>query len=217
MNKILCPSMMCANFAHLEKEIFQLEEAGSDIFHLDVMDGSFVPNFGMGLQDVEYICKRARIPCDVHLMIENPGNYVEMFAKLGAEIIYVHPESDKHIVRTLQKIIDAGAKPGIAINPGTSFESVKDILNICDYVMLMSVNPGFSGQKYIDFVTPKFKEFVDQANKYGNYHVMIDGACSPEKIRELSNIGVEGFILGTSTLFGKDKSYKQIFKELKKL
>lgn len=217
MKRIFCPSMMCANFANLEKEIKDLEEAGCDIFHLDVMDGAFVPNFGMGMQDIEYICKNASIPCDVHLMINDPGNYVETFAKMGAKIIYVHPESDKHIVRTLQKIIDAGAKPGIAINPGTSFETVKDILNICEYVMLMSVNPGFSGQKYIDFVTSKFQVFVDQAKNYGNYHVMIDGACSPEKVKELSNMGVEGFILGTSALYNKDKSYKDIINELRNL
>ena len=217
MEKLLCPSMMCANFASLQKEIEDLEEGGIDIFHLDVMDGSFVPNFGMGLQDIEYICKTATKPCDVHLMIENPSKYVEKFASLGAKIIYIHPEIDPHACRTLQMIKDAGAKAGIAINPGTSFETVKDLLHLCDYVMLMSVNPGFAGQKYLDFVTPKFKKFVDEAKNYGGYDVMIDGACSPEKIEMLSKMGVKGFILGTSALFGKDKSYQEIIKELREL
>ena len=110
----------------------------------------------------------------------------EKFAKLGAKIIYIHPETDPHACRTLQMIKDAGAKAGIAINPGTSFETVKDLLHLCDYVMLMSVNPGFAGQKYLDFVTPKFKKFVEEAKNYGGYDVMIDGACSPEKIEMLS-------------------------------
>lgn len=216
MKKLLCPSMMCAHFNNLENEIKQLEEAGVDIFHLDIMDGNFVPNFGMGLQDVAYICQTATIPCDVHLMISHPEKYVTQFAQLGASIIYVHPETDVHITRTLQMIKDAGASAGIAINPGTSFESVKECLHIVDYVMIMSVNPGFAGQKYLDFVTPKFKKFVDEAKNYGGYKVMIDGACSPEKIKELSQIGVEGFILGTSALFNKNESYSTIIQNLRK-
>ncbi|MGM9938162.1 MAG: ribulose-phosphate 3-epimerase [Catenibacterium mitsuokai] len=217
MEKLLCPSMMCADFSSLKDEIENLEKGGIDIFHLDVMDGSFVPNFGMGLQDIEYICKTATKPCDVHLMIENPSKYIDKFAKLGVNIIYIHPETDSHACRTLQMIRDAGVKSGIAVNPGTSFETVKDLLYLCDYVMLMSVNPGFAGQKYLDFVTPKFKKFVDESNNYGGYDVMIDGACSPEKIHDLSEIGVKGFILGTSALFGKGRSYKEIIDGLRGL
>lgn len=217
MSKILCPSMMCADFGNLKKEIEELEDGGIDIFHLDVMDGMFVPNFGMGLQDIEYICKTASKPCDVHLMVVDPSKYVQKFAEIGASIIYIHPETDVHACRTLQMIKDAGALAGIAVNPGTSFDSVKELLYLADYVLIMSVNPGFAGQKYLDFVTPKFEKFVNEAKNYGGYKVMIDGACSPEKIKELSKVGVEGFILGTSALFGKNKSYFEICKELREL
>ena len=184
--------MMCANYGNLEKEVQDLIDAGVDIFHIDIMDGQFVPNFGMGLQDVEFIRKKSTIPVDAHLMIENPGNYVEKFAKLGIDIIYIHPEADVHPTRTLQTIKDAGAKPGIAINP------------------------GFAGQKYIHAVDEKIEQLVEMKEKYG-YEVMLDGACSPERVETLSKIGVKGFILGTSSLFGKDKSYKELIKELRAL
>lgn len=216
MGKLLCPSMMCANFGNLAKEIQELEDSGIDIFHLDVMDGTFVPNFGMGLQDIEYIVKHSTKPCDVHLMISNPASYITKFAEMGIKIIYVHPETDSHITRTLQIIKDSGALAGIAVNPGTSFETVKDTLSLVDYVMIMSVNPGFAGQKYLDFVNEKFEQFCKVKDRYG-YKVMIDGACSPEKIKMLSKIGVDGFILGTSALFKKDKSYKEICQELRAL
>lgn len=215
-DKILCPSMMCANFENLGSEVRELEAAGADIFHLDVMDGQFVPNFGMGLQDIEYICERAKIPVDVHLMIENPGCYVDKFADLGVSIIYIHPEADVHSMRTLQKIKERGVKTGIAINPGTAAETVEPLLSLTDYVMVMSVNPGFSGQKYIDCVDDKIDKLLDLKKKY-SFEIMLDGACSPQRIEALSSKGVKGFVLGTSALFGKDKPYIELMKELRNL
>lgn len=216
MKKLLCPSMMCAHFGNLEKEVKELEDAGVDIFHLDVMDGSFVPNFGMGLQDIEYIVNATMKPCDVHLMVSKASDYIQKFAEMGVKIIYVHPENDPHITRTLQMIKDAGAYAGLAVNPGTSFESIQDTLSLVDYVLVMTVNPGFAGQKYLSFVDHKFEQFCQVKERYG-YHVMIDGACSPERIQTLSKKGVDGFILGTSALFGKDKSYQEIIPELREL
>lgn len=212
---LLCPSMMCADYGNLQQEIQNLEKSGIDIFHLDVMDGQFVPNFGMGLQDIEYICKNTKKPCDVHLMVKNPELYVEKFAELGCKIIYIHPETDMHACRTLQKIKDAGAKAGIAVNPGTSFQTVENLLYLCDYVIAMTVNPGFAGQKYLEFVKNKIIKLVNESENYGGYKVVLDGACSKERIKEFSSLGAEGFVLGTSVLFGKDEAYDEIISKLR--
>lgn len=214
MKKLLCPSMMCADFGHLKEEVLLLEEAGADIFHLDMMDGRFVPNFGMGLQDVAYINRAAKIPTDVHLMIQNTGDYVGLFAKLGADIIYIHPEADCHAPRTLQQIRDLGAKSGLAINPGTPAEAVEGYLSLVDYLLVMTVNPGFAGQKYLPFVDKKLDCLLTLKEEYG-FKLIIDGACSPERIRTLGAKGADGFVLGTSALFGKGRPYRELMKELR--
>lgn len=147
MEKWLLPSMMCADFGSLSTEISNLEEAGVTGYHIDIMDGQFVPNFGMGLQDLEFIRKSTKKPIDVHLMVNNPNNHINLFANIGVDIIYIHPEADMHPRRTLQKIKQKNIKAGIALNPGTSIESIKPLLNIVDYVMIMTVNPGFGWTK----------------------------------------------------------------------
>lgn len=215
MEKLLCPSMMCANFGNLKQDTIDLDEAGTDIFHIDFMDGDFVPNYGMGLQDFELIRSVTNKLVDVHLMVNNPGKYVEKFADMGADIIYVHPESEVQIARTLDVIKNKGKKAGIALNPSTSVSSVKELLPIVDYVMVMTVNPGFAGQKFLDYTVDKIEELVTLSSVH-NFEVMVDGAISPDKVLELSEKGVTGFILGTSSLFGKEKSYKEIFNNLRK-
>lgn len=206
--------MMCADFGRLADEVDTLEKAGCDIFHLDVMDGSYVPNFALGLGDVSFVCKRANIPCDVHLMIQNPGDCVQLFCDAGADIVYVHPEADVHIGRTLQKIVDAGKHAGIAVNPGTSFETVREVLPLVDYVLVMTVNPGFAGQAYCEYVDGKLSRFISEKDAY-SYQVVIDGACSPDRIAKLAPVGVNGFVLGTSALFGKGRPYGDIVSELR--
>ncbi|AIS59153.1 ribulose-phosphate 3-epimerase [Listeria ivanovii] len=211
---LICPSMMCADFANLKQEVEVLDQAGSDIFHIDIMDGKFVPNFGMGLQDFEAIRKLTKKLVDVHLMIMNPGDYVETFADMGADIIYIHPEADIHPARTLDKIKQKGKKAGIAINPGTSIATVKELLPLVDYVMVMTVNPGFAGQAYLDYVDQKISELLTAKSNY-SFEIMVDGAIAPKKIAKLSKMGVKGFVLGTSTLFGKAGSYQEIIQKLK--
>lgn len=198
---LLLPSMMCADFGCLRDDIKALEEAGVDGFHLDLMDGSFVPNYGMGLQDMEYIIKHATVPCDVHMMAEEPGRYIKKFADLGARVIYVHYEADRNIARTLAAIRELGVHPGLAINPGTSFESVEPVLSLVDYVLVMTVNPGFAGQKWLPFVDAKIEKLAAARSQYG-YQIVIDGNCSPQNIARAHAEGATGFVLGTAGLFG---------------
>lgn len=217
MKKYLYPSMMCANITELRKEIYQLDQAGVDGYHLDVMDGSFVENFALGLGDIQSICKLTKKPCDVHLMIEHADRHLKTFANLGVSLIYVHSEADPHIAKTLQSIRDLNCKVGLAINPGTAFEIVKPLLELIDYALVMTVNPGFAGQKYLKFVDEKISQLVRESDHY-NYKIVIDGACSPEIIKRLSRIGADGFVLGTSALFGKKKMpYKELIEYLRGL
>lgn len=212
--RLLCPSMMCADFANLAADTKALDEAGIDIFHMDIMDGSFVPNFGMGIQDYELIRSKTNKSVDVHLMINNPGNYIEKFVHLGADIIYIHPEADRQYARTLDTIKQFGKKAGIALNPGTPLETVKDVLPIIDYLMIMTVNPGFAGQEFLEYTNSKIEQAVALRKSF-SFEVMVDGAISPQKINALSQRGVTGFILGTSALFKKDRAYKDIIENLR--
>lgn len=216
MGRLLCPSMMCADFANLEKEMHELEHAGVDIYHCDIMDGNFVPNITLGITDIKAIRKYTKKIIDCHLMIENPSEKVDWFIEAGVDLIYIHPESERYVVKTLAYIKEKGKLAGIAINPDTSIESIKEMLSLCDYIMVMTVNPGFAGQKFIDFTKEKIKNLLELKKVYG-FKIMIDGSCSPQVIDDLSKMGCDGFVLGTSALFGKEKSYTEIIKELRNI
>ena len=191
-DKLLLPSMMCADFGCLRDEVQALEAAGADGFHLDLMDGRYVPNYGMGLQDIAWICAHASIPCDVHMMSLEPARYVEKFAACGAKVIYIHPEADAHAPRTLASIRDLGVRPGIAINPGTAVATVEPLLSLVDYVLVMTVNPGFAGQRWLGFVNQKI-ELLARLGKDHGFDVVVDGNCSPQNIALASGLGARGW------------------------
>ena len=154
----IAPSILSCNFLILEKEIKAVESAGADLIHIDVMDGHFVPNITIGPLFVEHIKRITSLPLDVHLMIENPSAFVDDFVKAGADIITIHIETDKHILRTLDVIKTSGKKAGITLNPATPLNSIKYAIKEADLLLIMSVNPGFGGQSYIDAMDEKIVE-----------------------------------------------------------
>ena len=218
MNFELTASMMCANFGNLEREVRELEAAGIDSFHIDIMDGRYVPNFAMSLNDMRYIRSATDKPLDVHLMIEHPNTHISLFLNSlhKGDTVYIHPEAEYHPSTTLQKIIDAGMIPGIAINPGTSIETVMEMLQIVDKVLVMSVNPGNAGQMYLPYVGKKIERLL-KLRQDMSFEVYWDGACGPDKIKTFAPMGVKGFVLGTTVLFGKGRPYADILKEVREL
>lgn len=214
----LTASMMCANFGNLEKEVRELEEGGIDSFHIDIMDGRYVPNYAMSLNDMVYIRSATKLPLDVHLMIEHPNTHIELFLKnlRKGDTVYIHPEAEYHPSTTLQKIIDAGMIPGIAINPGTSIETVMEMLQIVDKVLVMSVNPGNAGQMYLPYVGKKIDRLLKLKDEMG-FEIYWDGACGMDKIETFAPKGVRGFVLGTTVLFGKGRPYGEILRKIRNI
>lgn len=218
MNFELNASMMCANFGNLEREVKLLDEAGIDSFHIDIMDGRYVPNFAMSLNDMRYIAGATKTPLDVHLMIEHPNNRIGLFLNSlrPGDTVYIHPEAEYHPSTTLQAIIDAGMIPGIAINPGTSVETVMEMLRIVKKVLLMSVNPGNAGQMYLPYVGEKINKLLSLKDDM-DFEIYWDGACGMDKIKEFAPKGIKGFVLGTTVLFGKDREYGEIIKDIRNI
>lgn len=214
----LMASMMCANFGNLEQEVKNLEEGGIDSFHIDIMDGRYVYNYAMSLNDMRYIRSATRKPLDVHLMVEHPINTIDLFINNlnRGDTVYIHPEAEYHPSTTLQKVINAGLIPGIAINPGTSVENVRMLLRIVKKVLVMSVNPGNAAQMFLPYVGEKYDQLLALKDKM-DFDIYWDGACGADKIREFAPRGVKGFVLGTTLLFGKGKPYKETLREIREL
>ncbi|MBQ8828075.1 MAG: ribulose-phosphate 3-epimerase [Clostridia bacterium] len=214
MNKV-APSILSADFSNLRQEIEKVENAGADLVHIDVMDGHFVPNLTFGAPVVKSIRKVTKLPFDVHLMIENPDEYVQDFYEAGADIITVHVEACRHLHRTVNSIKALGIKAGVAVNPATPVCMIEPILGDVDMVLIMSVNPGFGGQSYIHSITEKIKQVRDLLDKKGlnSVDIEVDGGIDAITAKEVSSAGANILVAGSAVY--KEKSPADIIKKIK--
>lgn len=203
----IAPSILSADFAKLGEEIIDVEKGGADFIHVDVMDGHFVPNITIGPLIVEAIRPITKLPLDVHLMIENPDQYIETFAKAGADYITVHVEACRHLHRTIQHIKSFGVKAGVVLNPATPVETIQHVLQDIDMVLLMSVNPGFGGQKFIPEVLPKIRKVKEMAEQKGlHIEIEIDGGVNPETAKQCVEAGATVLVAGSAVYNEKDRA-----------
>lgn len=194
----LAPSILSADFANLERDIQLVEKLGADYIHVDVMDGQFVPNITLGPNVVSAIRPTTKLPLDVHLMIVQPENYIEEFAKAGADIITVHQESTPHIHRAVQMIKASGVKAGVVINPGTPLSAIEYVLDLVDQVLIMTVNPGFGGQSFIESSLDKIAQLKEWKDTKGyTYDIEVDGGIEPETARLCKEAGANVFVAGS--------------------
>ncbi|MFD1018126.1 ribulose-phosphate 3-epimerase [Thalassobacillus hwangdonensis] len=213
MTKV-APSILSADFAKLGEEIQDVVEGGADYIHVDVMDGHFVPNITIGPLIVDAIRPVTDLPLDVHLMIEDPDKYIEMFAKAGADYLTVHQEVSPHLHRTIQLIKSHGVKAGVVINPSTPAEAIKPILQDVDLVLLMTVNPGFGGQSFIESVVPKIKQIADWRKEMGlSFEIEIDGGVNKDTAKLCVDAGADVLVAGSAVFNKADR--KQAIADIK--
>ncbi|ABB30316.1 ribulose-phosphate 3-epimerase [Geobacter metallireducens RCH3] len=213
--KKIAPSILSADFSRLGDEVRAVAAAGADYIHVDVMDGHFVPNITIGPPVVEAVRKVTELPLDVHLMIENPDRYIPDFAKAGSDIIVVHAEASVHLHRTIQLIKSLGKKAGVSLNPATPLSVLEYVLDELDLVLLMTVNPGFGGQSFIEACLPKIQALRAMLDRRGcNAELEVDGGVKIDNIDRIAHAGANVFVAG-SAVFGS-KDYKETIKELKR-
>ncbi|MDW0111826.1 MULTISPECIES: ribulose-phosphate 3-epimerase [Sporosarcina] len=203
----IAPSILAANFSKLAQEVVEVEKAGAELIHIDVMDGHFVPNITMGPIVVEALRPVTTLPLDVHLMIENPDAYIEQFAKAGADYITVHVEACRHLHRTIQLIRSFGVKPGVVLNPHTPVEHILHILEDIDMVLFMTVNPGFGGQQFIHSVLPKVRQLAAIIKERElSIEIEIDGGINEETIVPCVEAGATIFVAGSAIYNAEDRA-----------
>ncbi len=201
----IAPSILAADFSKLGEEIAKVDQAGADMIHIDVMDGHFVPNISIGPPVIKCLRKTTKLPFDVHLMIENAELYIDSFADAGADIISVHVESNPHIHRTLQQIRQKGVKAAAVLNPSTPLSTLEWLLNDLDMVLLMTVNPGFGGQSFIEGMTEKVRELRQMANRKGiKLDIEVDGGIDTENIFRITEAGANVIVAGSTVYKAPD-------------
>lgn len=194
----IAPSILSADFANLERDIQLVEKLGADYIHVDVMDGQFVPNITLGPNVVSAIRPVTKLPLDVHLMIVDPENYIDLFAKAGADIITVHQEATPHIHRAMQMIKAASVQAGVVINPGTPLCAIEHVLDLADLVLIMTVNPGFGGQSFIESALEKIAQLKEWKETRGyTYEIEVDGGIVPETAKRCKEAGADVFVAGS--------------------
>ncbi|MDQ2087159.1 ribulose-phosphate 3-epimerase [Herbivorax sp. ANBcel31] len=210
----IAPSLLSADFSKMGEEISEVESAGADLLHIDVMDGSFVPNITIGPPVIRSLKKISKLQFDVHLMIKNPENHIESFVKAGADSITVHVEENTHLHKIIQQIKSYGVKASVAINPSTSLSTIEWILDELDMILIMSVNPGFGGQEYIEFTTKKIenaKKMID--NRGLNVDIEVDGGIDTSNIHKIVKAGANVIVSGSTIFESTDR--KSIIKKLR--
>jgi ribulose-phosphate 3-epimerase len=212
----IAPSILAANFAKLGDEVRTVEEAGADVIHVDIMDGHFVPNLSLGIPVVASLRKATRLPLDVHLMIEQPELYIEEFIRAGASRVLVHQEATAHLDRALAMIRELGAEAGAVINPATPVGMLSEVLDKVDTILVMTVNPGFGGQKFIPNSYEKIRQLNQIRARYNaSFRIEVDGGVEPENTAALAQAGANTFVAGTSIFHTADPAAAT--RQLKKL